>query len=465
MVNIYYHNLTPGQSAEWGLLKSKTSTPLFPGLDVLVLELDSFFPQGFEPVVEAYVNAGTSVFLKTGQRGTVEQQTARAKEKSLIVSGAVSLGRCKHSIEEMYEVINRIFGTDLSLEEKVRQTQDELYWPAMESIEFGKIIGFLFNGGSIDIGKFVYCEYDNWLSVKDSPHYKPLSDAATESYVGIAAALIPEMRKRGICDYYSMGPSPNADKLILEEFVKAKQKIRYHAIDISQQALFKNNNEITKYLATIDQHWQEYVELINEEPQSFTEVQSRGKCCVAYPGGQIANNENFFAQASQICQEGGLVVADIHTRNTDQDDSEFWMHIYDIEEEKQMFRRAIGLISPQLMTKAGWDISVKYVQDNEGPNRVSFQLEVYTPITIECNMMEVQLEPGITRELMISRKYTSAQFEKHAATCHYDIVGANSSHIALTTGGITGLVTTAILSYKKRKQIEERVQLDQRLSA
>ena len=407
------------------------------------------------PLIEGYVKLGTPVFLISGQRGQYEQQVAKKSELIAIDAGAIPLGACPPEVPKLYEGLGDVFSQDMSLEDKIAEFQRRFYKPAIESEEFSPVIDFLFDGGSLEIGKFVYADYEPWLAVKNSEGYKPLSEASLESYKLIAHDVVPEMAKREIHDFYSMGPTPDIDKRILEECVRQKHKIRYHGIDISKKALVDTKKVIEEYLDSVDEGWRRYVSLVDEKPQLFQEVKAAERSCVSYPGGQLVNSSDLLSDATEICNNGGLVIADIHTRTSKGDQSELWKSVYDTEEEREMFRKAVLQIVPGLRDEEGWDIAVKYVQTIGEPDKISFQLEVDKEIECYCGIgIKVTMKPGVERELMMSKKYTMPEFRQEVAGYGFNVISERSVFFnpARKTAG-KGFGSTVLLSYKGKYEV------------
>ncbi len=447
---VYYHEIIPGNAVGNNLLQVLLRDS---SLDALIINADPIFPARGEtsilPVIEEFTTRGIPVFLISGQHGMYEQQVIEENEEKAMAAGAISLGACTTPWYELAPRANDIFSQPaVDLATKIQQVVGHFYRPALGSKEFGPILDFLIDGGSIELGKFVYHHYELWEAVKASHQYKPLADAAAQSFAQIAPILVDEMTQRGLQDYYSMGPTPAVDAHILEAFVRAKKEVRYHAIDVNAHALFTTKRLITEHLAKIDPEWEKYVTLIEERPQVFGKVKTAQAVCVAYPGGQIVNDPKFLQQAAKICQQGGVVVADVHARYDVPHDEAFWKSIYDIEEERAMFRHAVGLLVPGLLRESGWDIKVEYLSSEEGPHRVSFQLDVQQPLETYCNMVKIRLEPGKRRELMISQKYTLPEFTTHAAMQGYTMLRSTAVPIQSTSHPSLGAVVTAILGYK-----------------
>lgn len=450
MSYVYYHEIIPGNAVGNNLLHVLLRDS---SLDALIINADPIFPTRGDvsilPLIEEFTVKGIPVFLITGQHGMYEQQVTEENEEKAMEVGAILLGACNTPWWELAPKTNEIFsqpGVDLAT--KIQQVVAEFYRPALGSKEFGPILDFLIDGGSIELGKFVYHYYELWEAVKTSHQYKPLADAAAQSFVQSAPLLVEEMAQRGLQDYYSMGPTPTVDAQILEAFLRSQKEVRYHAIDVNAHALFTTKKMIAEHLAGVDPAWEKYVTLVDERPQVFGKVRTPQAVCVAYPGGQIVNDPKFLQQAARICQQGGLVVADVHARYNVPHDEAFWKSIYDIEEERAMFRHAVGLLVPGLLRQSGWDIKVEYLPSEQGPHRVSFQLEVQKPLETYCNMVKIQLEPGKRRELMISQKYTLPEFTTHAALQGYSMLRSTAVPIQSTSQPSLGAVVTAILGYK-----------------
>lgn len=476
MTNVQIHKLPLGHGQLYarGLLETVNAS-----LEALVLDVDPVFPlPELLPVFEWYKDHNIPVFLISGQHALYEQQELRKKLSIASRLGAIDLGAYDTSRPENVHALvsgfQKIFDGKSGSADKINAAIEQFYKPAIDDTEFSQIIEFLENGGSLDLSKFIYTDYHKWLEIRNSPHYKPLADACEASFIASAPAIRDAMLQRGLLDYYSFGPTPHVDAQILAEFVRAKQQVRYHPIDVSVKALGQTRNTIEQYLETVDTHWKNYVELADEKPRLFSNVNTTGPVAVVYTGGQIANDENFLPSASQICKEGGLVIADVHTRNPRRNEPHFWKYIYDIDEEKAMFRRAIELLVPHLAAQKGWDVEVKYVCNPDGPDRISFQLKVDREITTYCNMVEVVLKPesqvsmlpasmihsyrnaGLPipegkvvkpRELQISKKYSENQFIQEVQKNGYELISTCHEPIRINAQG-GGSVMTSILEYR-----------------
>lgn len=461
---IFYFRPMPGTSCSTlDILKEPC------GLDALILDArDCFSVEGensFLDMIEANHAQGVAVFIITGQRGTYEQHVAKRKELMAINAGAIPLGACKAEFLGLMQGFGEIFSQSTSLEEKIAEAQRRFYVPAIEANEFSSLIDFLIDGGSIELSKFMYSDYMPWLKIKNSEAYQPLSKASQRSAELIINDAVPEMISREIQDYYSMGPTPDLDKKLLEEFVRRKQKVRYHAIDISSKALRDTKLKIREYLSSIDKGWEQYVTIADEKPQLFEEVITSGKSCVSYPGGQLVNNPGLLSKAGEICRAGGLVIADLHLRAGDGDHEAFWISIYDIEEEKEMFRKGVLQFLPCLQNEDGWGIVVKYIKTKDEPDRISFQLEVDRDIDVWCNSYSLTLKPGVERELMMSRKYTIPEFRAEARKIGYSAIAERSVMLPkrsnIETDNAAGFGCSVLLAYKD--QVQEQVNEAQRV--
>jgi hypothetical protein len=447
---VFYHQPTPGTINRF--LQDIV------GLDALVLDCSTVFPstgdESLYPIIEKQINRGTAVFLISGQNGEYEQQEMRKRLQEAQALGAVQLGNCYERPDRLMKSIIEIFSQDVPRDESVNEVQRRFLVPVLEAGEYGPFLDFMINGGSLEFGKFAYADFAQWLSVKKSPSYRKLSDATESSSQNLVSKVVSELIDRGIHDFYSMGPSANIDKKILEESAKRSHKITYHAIDVNTQALVDTRKDISNYLDEVSPGWQDSVALENTRSQLFQDVKSREKSLVSYPGGQIVNSDDLLTGAKQICQDGGLVLADLHIREGQNNDSALWKHFYDISAEKEMFRRGVLQVMPWLKDEKGWHIIVKYEKDS--PYKISFQLGVDREIETGWNGIAFTLRPGVTRELMMSKKYTRGEFTDEANREGFDVLV--QAEVPVRYQGISGYGATALLAYtgKNKRQRKDR---------
>ncbi len=461
MANVWYYTAKGGENLQSRLLNENRTAPYDPTLDALILDFDPFFPPTFHRVIEVYTKKDIPVFLITGQRGEAEQEQSRKKELEAIALGAIPLGDPKisgvndgsnHNVRkfqwfDILQHVEQIFDQQGTIEDHIAAVQESLSRPVLERHEFSQMVEWLENGGTIDIGKFVYCNYQLWQNIRQSPKYNPLAQAAETSFIQITLSIAAEMSKRDINDYYSMGPTPQIDAHVLTTFVHAKQQVVYHPIDTNIHAITHTLKVVEKTLEAVSPLWRRYVTLVSEKPQLFNEVSTQKPVCVAYPGGQIVNNPSYFENARRIAQKGGLVVADIHTR-TSTNDASSWESIYNTSEQKQMFARALHILYPGIQRQTGWNIVIKYLQSEreghqENPARISFQFNVQKKIKVTCNALNIPLEPGIVRELMISEKYHPIEIQQQYEQLGYTLQTQHTTPIA----GKQGSVATLLLGY------------------
>lgn len=421
------------------------------GLDALVIDVQAKFsvdgPGSIVPIIEAQIARGTPVFIISGQRGEHEQTVARRKERIAIGAGAIPLGACRAPPPEVVAGLSEIFSQQTTLDERIAETQRRFYVPAIEAHEFSQLLAFLVEGGSLELGKFVYTDYQAWQTVKNSPSYKPLADALQRSAIACTPQIVDAMIQRRITDFYSFGPSPEVDKVILELCAARNMRVVYHPIDISKRALVHTRTTLENHLSAAVPGWRDYVTLVDEKPQLFEEVETDRAVCVSYPGGQIVNNSSLLSDARRVCGAGGLVVVDLHLRTTTEDDRALWMSIYDSDEERSMFTAAVQQFLIGGYGEDGWHIAVKYLPTPNQPHRISFQLAADHDVPVQCNMVNVTLKADVERELMMSRKYTGGEFNQESAQLGYTIIGQSTKPVVKHGIRHFGAASTMILAY------------------
>ena len=209
-------------------------------------------------------------------------------------------------------------------ESKTEAVRNRFFVPAIESTELSPLLEFLVEGGSLELGKFMYNDFESWLKVKYSEAYQPGARALQKAGEGIIDNIIEEMGRKNIEDFYSMGPTADLDKLTLERFAQMCKKVRYHPIDISGSAIYDTKKELTDYLDKSVPGWGKYVTIVDTKPMKFDELETDKPSCLSFPGGQIMNINGLLDMAGRLCKEDGLVVADLHQRGSDNDGA-FWL--------------------------------------------------------------------------------------------------------------------------------------------
>tara|TARA_Y100000310_G_C20701809_1_gene830646 strand:- start:319 stop:1728 length:1410 start_codon:yes stop_codon:yes gene_type:complete len=425
----------------------KFSWEVMDNIDIAIADYTTWKPDNISfDCIRERTQRGQLTFLVMGQRLMDEQGEARRRELKAIGAGAISLGASKFDPERIYPIITNIFSGEGNLDDKIEKVQQALFLPVVEEREYRGVANWIENGGSLELGKYLYNDFKAWLAVKNSAEYKPLAEAMQLAGEGIVDSVFNEMRRREIVDFVSMGPTPSVEKFMLEKFAKEKTQVRYHAVDVSSNALIQTKHALTDYLNDRVPGWEKYVTLVETKPTLFEDYQTEDASCVSFPGGQVMNSDNLLGVGSKICKPDGLVLADVHHRGSEED-SEYWRSFYESKAIHNMMRKGILYALPHLGKKTGWDTSVKYIQE-DGVYRISFQVDLDREIEVGFNATRFVMRPGLQRELIHSKKLTSQQILNLLNSKDFEPLLLNKVPIQRTGYNARGYGTSVLMSYQ-----------------
>jgi len=308
---------------------------------------------------------------------------------------------------------------------------------------------FFEQGEWCDLAPWIY-QGNNWDRVASDPNYRMISEASKRSFIGAAQKIAEEMEMKGIHDYYSMGPSADVDIEMLKRFAGQKRRVRYHPIEINEQALGELKEEIREFLVD-NPKFATYVELFNESPKAFEEVKLDGPATLAYQGGQLANNPNFMETPRRVLYDhGGLLVADLHIRQGD--DGKFWLGKYDNQPTRRMFQEAVLSLVPDIGSQGGWSIQCRYDDKGDGPNKIGMHFVTDREIRVSLNYERFYLPPSARREFVIpagsremlpSYKFTEPELKQLVEANGFSVVSQTS--VPIESGQNMGQSMTAIM--------------------
>lgn len=246
-----------------------------------------------------------------------------------------------------------------------------------------------------DFSRFVYNNYTLWERVAQSHPYSALREALVAVDKAMAPSAAALLAERGLKHFYSMGPTPAVDKLLLENIVRKGGSVTYHPIDASSKAIKATLEEVTQHLNSAfgDGKWQEQIAFADAEPTDFSRAKSSGPSLVVYSGGTIMNNREFWQQAASLAQKGGVVVASTALTRPDEDMGDYWLSMYNTPEGKLMFEGGLKQSFPELFDKRNrgkWDVAFEHVpalpsfskHEQYHTSRISIQLRVKDPVTL-----------------------------------------------------------------------------------
>ncbi len=253
-------------------------------------------------------------------------------------------------------------------------------------------------GRGLDLSSYMYSDYESWDKLVRSEPYRQVNSALHD----VDRAIMPEvaseiMKRQGVVDIYSIGPTAAADKVMLEKLVENKRFVIYHTIDVNAGVINSSLAEIRQHLSSrFGDSWKDIVILSNSAPACVADIKSAGPACVIYSSGTIMNNRNFWHDAARLAQVGGIVVASAALNPTLDEKalSEYWLSVYDSKEAVQLFERLLEHALPELFTaenRKKWNVALEYVTS---PNkltgqcstpRISAQLRVKELMSITLN--------------------------------------------------------------------------------
>lgn len=258
--------------------------------------------------------------------------------------------------------------------------------------------------------RFMYRDYSKWKAVAEAMPYRALHEALAQVDKAIMPEVAQIMMQKGIREIYSMGPSPEVDKVLLENLAAVQFNARYCPVDVNESAAKAAIDEIAEHLTSVfgGESWKKHLTLGGFEPTRFDDVKNQGPACVIYGGGTIMNDRKLWLQAAKIAQTDGIVVASAAVTPDESDYSDYWLSFYDKPEGREMFEAALGRISPDLFTKEDrgkWSIEFEYVPHNLRATaywahyhtpRISVQLRVHDEMTVTVDGSPMKLQPTRT---------------------------------------------------------------------
>lgn len=258
--------------------------------------------------------------------------------------------------------------------------------------------------------RFMYRDYGRWKAVAEAMPYRALHEALAQ----VDRAIMPEVAQivmqKGIREIYSMGPSPEADRALLENLAAMQFNARYCPVDVNESAAKAAIDEIAKHLTSAfgGESWKKHLTLGGCEPTRFEDVKNNSPACVIYGSGNIMNDRKLWLQAAKIAQKDGIVVASAAVTPDESDYSGYWLSFYDRPEGREMFEAALRKISPDFFTKENrgkWSIEWEYVPHNLRATaywahyhtpRISVQLSVHDEMMVTVDGSPMKLQPTRT---------------------------------------------------------------------
>ncbi len=281
--------------------------------------------------------------------------------------------------------------------------------------------------------RFMYAQYANWGALAKNSPYSQLHTAFEGSYRKLVPGIAAQINERGIAEVFSKGPSPEVDKLILEELVRSKTPVTYHPVDISQEAVGRALSTVTEHLnSRFGNSWRDFINLGENRAMGFSDARGKGKSCVIYSGGDVMNGIGLWEDARKTAKEGGIVVANAAVTPDIGDWSAYWLSLYDNLQDKAMFMNGLKGALPGLFSKINrgkWNLKFSYLAEEfswakrwgiyQTPAIVA-QLDVKEPMTVNTydpvsgRLVELNLKPRKAGEppiaLGISSKLNAAEF-------------------------------------------------------
>jgi hypothetical protein len=365
-------------------------------------------------------------------------------------NGAISLGASVVPLDVLLREISGILSTNGGLKSGLSEAVRRFYVPIMGVEEYCNVLNVLEKGGILEVGAYIYADHSKWRAIRQSPEYSPLANSTEKVDVDAIPHLVNAVRERGLDTIVSMGPSPDVDKELLLTLARQSRKVKYMPVDVNRSALEQTLDSVSEYLtAQYGAGWEEFIAMESPRPMNFSDASPMDKALIMYCGGTIVNYPSFLDQAAKLCQGNSVLFADTHLCSSGEDHSDFWMSKYDIEPERDMFRSGIHYLMPSLFNPENigkWDIGVEYIHSPDGNNRVSFQLRVFEELSTFVHGVPVTLEPGITRELMISTKSTEDFFRQRYEGLGFVKLGETRADIEDSSSGPKGLCYGVILA-------------------
>ncbi len=288
---------------------------------------------------------------------------------------------------------------------KPSRREIDAFWKDSEFGLFGKM--------AEAFPRFIYSfNYDAWGGLaKDSP-YSRLHEAFEGSYRHLVPEIAAQIKQKGIDRIFSKGPSPEVDKLLLEELVRSEAHVTYQPVDISPEAVEKAMKAVTTYLdSKFGKSWRNFITLGEGRAMSFSEARGNGKACAIYSGGDVMNGIAMWEDARETAGEGGIVVANAAVNADLGDWSSYWLSLYDNPQDHAMFTSGLKEALPGLFSKRNkgkWNLSFSYLpEDSDWARRwgvyqtpaIVAQLDVKEKIDVEItdpvtgNPVKVSFKP------------------------------------------------------------------------